>query len=264
MHTKLNQLIARLTHMSAVLIGFSGGVDSTFLLQVAKNSLGKNVTAITVDSPLLARNEFKYACKLAKTISVKHLVIHMKLDDIIKTNTADRCYTCKYRIFSAFRNYAEKHNITTILDGSNIDDQIDYRPGHQALHELGIVSPLADLGFTKQDIRLASKEFGLPTWNAPSMACLASRFPYGEAITNNKLAQVEKAEIMLESLGFKHIRVRHHGSIARIEVDNLALATENAKMIHSKIKALGFDYIALDLLGYRTGSLNEVLWKKND
>ena len=247
-------------------VAFSGGVDSTFLSRVCFDLLGDNSAAITLVSPLNPKSETDEAKSIAKEIGIRHFLIE---DDTIEpevaSNPADRCYHCKKFEFTAIINKAKKLGIGTVLDGSNMDDLTDYRPGLKALMEIGIKSPLRDAGLTKLEIRELSKELGLKTWDKPAFACLASRIPYGEKITKENLGRVEKAEDYLRGLGFRQFRVRSHKEIARIEVS----PEEREKMfnpplldeISLKLKSFGYTYVALELEGYKTGSMNRVIGK---
>jgi len=252
--------------MGRVLIAYSGGVDSTFLLKVAVDTLGKeNVLAVTAKSPTYQLTELKGAAKNAKKIGARHLIIMTNefKNANFASNPVDRCYYCKDELFAKLKKIAKKENIPFVLDASNIDDEYDYRPGARAKKEHGVRSPLQEAGFSKKDIRRFSKRLGLGTWDKPQMACLASRLPYGERIELDKLKRIERAEDFLRKLGLGQVRVRCHGHIARIEVpikETKLLYNDdiNGKII-KKFKGLGFVYVTLDLEGYRTGSLNEVL-----
>jgi uncharacterized protein len=262
---KFQKLKDCLKDLKSVAIAYSGGVDSTFLLKVAADVLGNNVIAITAKSSTYPEREFKEAVKYIEGIGAKHIVIiseELEIEGFAK-NPVNRCYFCKKELFSKIRKVADDNNINAVLDGSNADDISDFRPGTKAAMELKVISPLKDAGFTKDDIRSLSKKLGVPTWNKPAFACLSSRFPYGNEITVEKLSMVERAEQFLMDLGFRQIRVRHHEDIARVEVN----AEERYKFFDIKImdkvanelKSIGFKYVTLDLLGYRTGSMNEVL-----
>lgn len=246
--------------MKSVLIAFSGGVDSTFLLKVAKDTLGDNVLAVIAESPTYPEGEVRWAVELCEMLGVRRKVIQTDefADENFVANPKERCYFCKKELFSKLLQIAKEHNIPYVLDGSNFDDKSDYRPGTQAKQELGVRSPLMELGFTKADIRKFSKELGLPTWDKPSYACLASRIPYGTKITEDILEKVGQGEKFLRSLGFKQLRVRHHGNICRIEVDqdSIAQAMDLKDEISKKFEDLGYTYVTLDLKGYRTGSMN--------
>ena len=254
--------------MRSILIAYSGGVDSTFLLKIAREELGNKVTAVTVKSEIHHLSEITVAKKMAQQFKAKHLFIDI---DILSNkefinNPKKRCYICKKEIFSRISEMAKELNLNFVADGSNYDDLDDYRPGMKAVRELRIRSPLKEAILTKDDIRLLSKEMGLPTWDKPSNSCLATRIPYRDKITLEKLKRVEKAEGFFRDLGIKQVRVRCHNKLAKIEVgekDLLFLMEEDLrKKIISKLKQLGFIYITLDLQGYRTGSMNEELNEK--
>lgn len=262
---KLEILKKNLMKLNSLTIAFSGGVDSTFLLKVAKDVLNENVLAVTINASMHTKKEIKEAIDYANEIKVKHTVLNVN-DINIKEfidNVPERCYFCKKKIFTQIIEISNKNKIINIADGSNIDDLSDFRPGMKALKELGIISPLKEAGLTKQEIRELSKMLNIPTWNKPSFACLASRIPYNHKITPEKLDMIEKSEEFIFKLGFKQFRVRHHGEIARIELQQ----NEILKFIESDasnkackyLKSLGFNYVTIDLLGYRTGSMNEVL-----
>lgn len=262
---KLQSLKDILREIGPCVVAFSGGVDSTFLLKVACDTLGDQVTAVTILSPTYPQEEAQAAAEFARTLGVRYQTIHSSELDIpeFSDNPPDRCYYCKKTLFGELAEVAEQEKASAVLDATNADDQSDYRPGTRAARELGVRSPLLEAGITKQEIRDMSQALGLPTWDNPSMACLASRFPYGEYINEEKLNQVADAERVLRSLGFKQMRVRHHGPVARIEVmpELVSKVTQPdiRETLVAKLKALGFQYITLDLQGYRTGSLNELL-----
>jgi len=262
---KLENLKKMISEMGHVLIAFSGGVDSTFLLKVCVDVLGReNVIAVTASSPTYEMDETE-AKKIAQFFGVKHVIIHTNEmgNEKFLSNTVERCYFCKKELFSKLKEIAAEHGIKHVLDASNADDSLDYRPGMKAARELGIKSPLLEAGITKEEIRKFSKEMGLPTATKPSQSCLASRFPYGEKITEEKLKMVAEAEKFLKELGFKVVRVRHHGNIARIEVDKnemVRLMEERIrKKIYERLKEIGYTWVCLDLMGYRSGSMNEAI-----
>jgi uncharacterized protein len=266
----LKQLERHIEKMGSLAVAYSGGVDSTFLLKVAHDVLQDRAIAVTARSSTYPEREFKEAAEFTRSAGIKHIIIQSEELDIegFTANPPSRCYLCKYELFSKIKEVARKYNIKYITEGSNIDDLSDYRPGMQAIKELGIISPLKDVGFGKDAIRKLSKQMGLPTWDKPAFACLASRFPYGEKITQKKLAMVDRAEQYLLSLGFKQVRVRHHGDTARIEVAGKErlkfFDLELMNNVYKQFQEIGFAYTALDLKGYRTGSMNETIDTRED
>lgn len=263
LHKKLFRLRCILSKMKSVLIAYSGGVDSSFLLKVAKDVLAKNVLAVTAKSPLYPEDEIRQAKKLARKLGAKHIIINtneLKNPDFTK-NSVNRCYLCKKELFEKLTKIAKKNSLNFISDGSNLDDNRDYRPGSLAVREFKVRSPLKEAKLTKRDIRELSKSFRLSTWNKPAFACLASRIPYHEKINENNLSKVKKGEQIIKKLGIKQVRLRHYKNLARIEVGKKELMDiiKHRKIIINKLKKLGYNYICIDLQGYRTGSLNEVL-----
>lgn len=260
---KIDKLQSILAEMESVVIAFSGGVDSTFLLKVAYDVLKDKALAVTATSSTYPSRELEEAKQLAGQIGAPHIIVPSEELDIegFTQNPPNRCYYCKRELFTKLLQVAQEHGIKYVADGSNADDLKDHRPGMQAARELGVRSPLQEAGLRKDDIRQLSRVLGLPTWDKPSLACLSSRFPYGTVITRDKLARVEAAETFLRTLGFRQLRVRHHEHIARIEIpaNDFLVIIQKADQIVAKFKELGYNYVTLDLEGYRTGSMNEVL-----
>ncbi len=267
---KYSRLLEIVRSMESVVIAYSGGVDSTFLVKAAHEALGANgkgdkLLAVTARSSTYPESEFNQAVEQVKEIGAPHRVIDSEELDIpgFADNPPDRCFHCKGELFGILDGIAKKEGYKFVCDGSNLDDTNDYRPGRDAAKKLGVRSPLIEAEMTKDDIRRHSKRLGLPTWDKPAAACLASRFPYGEKITADKLNRVEKAEEILKEAGFKQVRVRHHEGIARIELNKAQIGEFISHPAHDaivkKIKELGFTYVTLDLEGYRTGSLNDLL-----
>ena len=267
-YERLTQLKAKLAAGGSIAIAFSGGVDSTFLAAVAREVLGDNMLAITVQGHAAPHKEIERTRAFCQERGIEHVVIGFDELSVpqFAANTPDRCYHCKKALFTQMLDVAHAHGIAILADGTNKDDEGDYRPGMRALVELGIASPLREAGFTKEQIRALSREMGLPSWNMPSAACLASRFAYGEAITEEKLRRVELAEDYLHGLGIMQLRVRVHGTdgeIARIEVPQAQIGQlvqeDTREALVNHLRSLGFTYVSLDLQGFRSGAMNEVL-----
>ena len=265
MEEKYSKLVSLLGELDGVLVAFSGGVDSGLLLCAAVEALGSRALAVTAVSAASPPGEVDQAEEVARHLGARHLKVQTnEVDDPhYRENPTDRCYYCKGILFGDLGALAEKEGLAQVVEGSNMDDLGDYRPGRKALEESGVRSPLVEVGLSKAEIRALSKARDLPVWDAPSAACLASRVPYGQEITPERLLRIGKAETYLRSLGFRQLRVRDHGAVARLEVEPADLdrfgAADLRDAVVAELKGLGFTYVALDLAGYRTGALNEVL-----
>ncbi len=268
--SKMDRLRSLLAELGSAAVALSGGVDSSVLLHVARECLGDRVVAVTARSEVMPRSDLEQSARLAAKLSVAHWVLEsgeMALEEFVN-NGPDRCYVCKRARYASLLDLLKPRGIPHLLDGSNADDESDYRPGARAVRELGIRTPLHEVGLTKEEIRLMARHLGLDCWDKPASACLASRIPYGSRITPEKLEQVEKAEEFLGSLKIaRQLRVRHHGDLARIEVDESSLAPMMEESVRRRIvehmAGLGFTYITLDLRGYRMGSLNVAIGRRN-
>ena len=267
--TKYNDLVSYISQFPSAVVAFSGGVDSTLLCRAAHDALKDNSLAITAVSPFIPEREQRQARRSAASIGIPHRLIDLpEMPPEVMENPPDRCYHCKKFIFHTILAEAESSGFRFVLDGSNLDDLKDYRPGTAALKELKIISPLLETGFTKEVVREISRQLELETWDLPAYACLASRVPYGNRLSAEILKIVEEGEDLLHSLGFKTVRVRHHGDIARIEASpeemELIFKPPLRDEITEELKKIGFSYICLDMEGYRTGSLNLNLQEYKD
>jgi pyridinium-3,5-biscarboxylic acid mononucleotide sulfurtransferase len=253
-------LKAKLKALKTAVVAFSGGVDSTFLLAVAAESGLEKLLAVTVDSAFVTREEIRRAQQTARDLGVVHQVLQADIlgHETVVENTLERCYHCKTAVFSLIQQAADQAGTPHVLHGVNTDDLGDFRPGLKATEALGVMAPLVDAGFSKPQIRACSRQMGLAVWNLPSQSCLATRIPFFDAITKDALERIEQAEQFIRSLGFAHVRVRCHGTVARIETDAAAIGAmvEHRKQISASLKSFGFTFVSLDLDGYQTGKMN--------
>jgi len=268
MDTKLTELITILKNMQSAVLAYSGGVDSTFLLKALQIS-GIRTLAVTAVSEKIPHNDLLMAKGAAEELGIEHRLIRtdeISMEEFV-SNTPERCFFCKNELFKKLSDIASSEGYMFLLDGSNIDDTLDYRPGMRAAARYNVRSPLIETGFSKKEIRELSRQLGLPTWDKPSSPCLSSRFPYSQRITKEALRRVEKAEEFLGEIGFHEVRVRDHNNVARIEVGEeeieLVLTPESRRLIAEKLKSLGYKFVSLDLDGYRMGSMNRTIVEKD-
>ncbi len=262
---KVDRLRNAIARLGSVLVAFSGGADSTLLLAMCLDVLGAgNVMAVTADSPTLPRSELAEAAALAEELGARHMIIATEelQDEHFASNPRDRCYYCKQELFTELRSVADRLHYEHMVYGAIAADLGDHRPGMRAARDAGAGAPLLEAGFTKDDVRVLSRQLGIRTWDKPAMACLSSRFPYGTRITEERLSRIERAEELLRhQLGFRQVRVRHHDSVARIEIEpqdfGRLLSVEARESVLSELRKLGYTYVTLDLDGFRSGSLNE-------
>ena len=267
MNEKMKQLQKYLLSQGSIAVAFSGGVDSTFLLKAAHDMLGDKCVAVTASSCSFPERELKEAKAFCAANGIRHVVVRSEELEIegFRHNPKNRCYLCKHELFEKIWDIAHSEGLNAVAEGSNMDDNGDYRPGLVAVKELGVLSPLRHVGLSKAEIRELSRELGLPTWNKQSFACLASRFVYGETINEERLSMVDRAEQLLLDLGFHQVRVRIHGKLARIEIEPAEferLLSERENVV-SALREYGFAYVTMDLAGYRTGSMNETIEKED-
>jgi uncharacterized protein len=260
-----NKLLNHLKRFTSAAIAFSGGTDSTFLLFAAKEALENRILALTVKTPYIPDWEVEEASAFCSKYGIRHTIIQIPFPEIIRNNPEDRCYKCKRQLFERLLEEKAASGIEVLIEGTNADDITDYRPGLKALQELGIGSPLLEMGITKEEVRAFSKLMGLPTWDKPAFACLLTRLPYNRTIAENDLERIEKAELFLFQAGYKSIRVRAEGDTARIEMDKNLIRKFMSTCIYETVaeylKSLGFRYVTLDLEGYRKGSFNSTIEK---
>lgn len=258
---KKERLFNYLEKLDSVAVAFSGGVDSVLVAKMAKQALGERAIAITIKTPYVAESEIKDSIKFAEIIGIKQVFIEIGIIDEIKNNPQDRCYWCKKNLFNEIKKEAKRLGLKHVIDGSNVDDQGEFRPGLKALKELGIISPLKETGFTKAKVRELSKILNLESYNKPAYACLLTRIPHNELLTKEKIKRIEKAETFLHEQGLFAIRVRNHGDLARIEVAREIRSElfneELLDLIDKKLKEIGYSYVTIDSYGYRSGEFSE-------
>jgi uncharacterized protein len=263
---KYENLVNYLRKLDNLAVAFSGGVDSAFLLHAAREAIGDNVLALTINSPYIPDWEIDEAKGITESKGIKHQVVEVPVPEQIKNNPEDRCYLCKSFLFTLLKEFAKQRGFTNLADGTNYDDTKDHRPGMKALEELNVLSPLLENHFTKNDIREVSKEMGLDTWEKPAYACLLTRIPYNSSIEADLLRRIEKSETYLIGLGIRAIRVRAHGDLARIETEpryiEKIFSEGHMQKISKQLRRYGFKYVTLDMEGYRTGGIGEII--KND
>ena len=265
---KIETLQHIITGFDNVAVAYSGGIDSTLVLKISHDCLGEQAVGITAVSPSLPARELEQAQAIARQIGARHILIHSREVEDLRylENTPSRCYFCKSEVYTQLVQHASQLGIHTLVDGTNADDADDHRPGLQAARQHGVRSPLQEAGFSKEEIRQLGRQLGLPNWDKPAAACLSSRIPYGTLISLETLSQVEQAERILHDLGLGQLRVRHHDQIARIEVEAVDFdrLLANRQAIVASFRQIGYQYVTLDLAGFRSGSMNEVLHKQRN
>ncbi len=255
---KHGELLRSLKALGSAAVGFSGGTDSALLLHAAAQALGDGVLAVTFSTPYMVTAELDEARTLAREMGVRHRMMEVPFPEVLRDNPPERCYLCKLLLFGLLADVAAEEGLRAVLDGTNLDDMGEHRPGLRAIEELGVLSPLRDAGLAKADVRALSRELGLPTWDKPASPCLMTRIPHGTVVTAGELGRIDKAERLLRGLGIRTVRLRSHGDLARIEVPptDLPALMDRRREVDAWIKSLGYRHVCVDLDGYRTGTLD--------